>query len=320
MGTTTATAAAAAPVSERTRRRRRREQEKHDGQDLLPCDDECAPVGKLPWLNQVGCDENVPDVNDDNVFHSHWNWQLSYFQRQLTKLRANTEQHEGGSNDLMYLVDEEKQQHVYTVSLQSDEYRDIRMTYMSFPTAQIFRCLCYPRSPDIPIMGMGLMQFGGVRNMAIMDYQPLSSGSPEIQALYESELQRIRAEILSMSQPMSHKHFESSEERKYFTYFPLKGNWTAPATDDSHEFHRRELERAQHEFVRCHVELTQRLGMNAVATATRGTRDRDILKLHSDFDTFVSLREPAGKFLCASFGKEMGDKLVHNAIFPLSRN
>merc|ERR1712224_361141 len=139
-------------------------------------------------------------------------------------------------------------------------------------------------------MGMGLMRFGGVKHMAIMDYQPLPNDAPQIQDLYESELIRIREEIPSMCQPMSRRHFDdSSEERKYFSDVALKGNWTAAAAnnngdndsdtdnDPSRESVRRmkELERAQREFVRGHVELTQRLlaGNNNEAATTVATKE-----------------------------------------------
>ena len=122
-----------------------------------------------------------------------------------------------------------QEQRIFTVSLQSDEYRDIRMTYLHCgDNAQIFRCTCYPRN-DMPILGMGMMQFaGGVRNVAIVDFQPLLDDDEDTngqQALYTSTLEAIRASAhSSLQQPMSDRHFDPTQ-RKYFTANPIIGKW-----------------------------------------------------------------------------------------------
>merc|ERR1719272_763189 len=95
------------------------------------------------------------------------------------------------------------------------------------------------------------------KNMAFMDYQPILlptssslSTSDNVNNKYISELLRIRSEIPSMNTPISHKHFDSEEERKYFTDCPLICKWdTTKSTNDSDsnsEFHHQELVRAQH--------------------------------------------------------------------------
>merc|ERR1712224_68388 len=168
----------------------------------------------------------------------------------------------------------------YTVAMESDEYHEIRMTYLSFPGAEFFRCASYPRSsPEIPVMGMTLMQFGGGvcgKNMAVMDYQPIQPTS-NTQALYEYELQRIRKQIPCVNEAISHTHFDTPEERTYFTDVPLKCGWSnndnssddesikSAAEDEGHspEFYRKELDRAHRDFVQSHVELTQKLGRSA---------------------------------------------------------
>merc|ERR1712153_280836 len=72
---------------------------------------------------------------------------------------------------------------------------------------------------------MGMMKFGNKKNMAVLDYQPLPTSSDDIRDRFESELKRIRTEYPTMTQPMSNKHFDSYEERKYFTEIPLITKW-----------------------------------------------------------------------------------------------
>ena len=318
---------------------------------------------KLPWIhNDDDSDSDNNNENDDeNIYLSHWDWQLSYFKEHLTNFRINDDDDEAITmyddgttkndySDLMYIEktiksdshneEDQKQkqqqkQRVYTVSYKSDEYRDIRMTYMNFPgSAQCFRCVCYPNSSNVPIMGMAFMKFGK-RNMVVMDYQPLPTCTVETNTDYELELLRIRSNIPSMKQPMSNKHFdgrsnetkEKEDERKYFTDYPLISKWTDDDDDDDAKFHRRELIRAQKDYVQTYIKLTQQEMMmrndNDTDTDTDNDNDTDvdmILKLHSDFDTFVSSKEPAGKILCGTFGTEIGSQLIHRIIFPLSRN
>jgi len=295
--------------------------------------DSFSTIRKLPWMEEAG-----PDAEEgNNAFLDHWNWQFSFFEENLTNLRVREVDHPDESiHDLYYATkggecddgdtDTKKSQtkRVYTVSLESDEYRDVRMTYMHCPGMQTFRCLSYPRNGDLPIMGMGIMKMGGVRNLAILDYQPLpqtDEAEIKINDAYTSELLKLRQAFPSMSQPMTHRHFDSNEERKYFTEFPLLGRCNElEATDTETEDYRKDLLEAQKKYVAKHAELTQAFGELSDGTTNTKEDDDYVLKRHSDFDTHVSETEPAGPFLCGIFGPEKGGKLVHNVIFPLSKH
>lgn len=277
-----------------------------------------STIGRLPWSKD---DKD----SEDPVFLSHWNWQLDYFQKHLTnaKVRNNSKDAENDEHKDLYYVNDGKGHHVYTISLASDEYRDIRMTYMKFPTSQIFRCLAYPSDGSLPILGMGIMKFGtkDAKHMAILDYQPLHSSSvhdddrreQDMEDLYTSELLRMRADTPSMSQPMTHRHFDTDEERKFFTETPLLGRWNTD--DDASEEEATNMERSHKDFVATHVELTQKH-----AGSCPSPKQEELLQKHSEFDTHVSMKEPAGRFLCSAYGNELGHRLVHNVIFPLSTN
>lgn len=298
---------------------------------------------KLPWMRQ-GSDEFDLEAASDTVFLEHWNWQFSFFEETLGNLRVKNDDNEHVEiRDLYYAIKENKEssknkqapkQRVYTVSLESDEYRDIRMTYMHCPgkNMQTFRCLGYPRHGDLPILGMGIMKMGPdlKRNLAILDYQPLppptingeeDEEARSINERYKCELQKLRQDFPSMNQPMTHQHFDSNEERKYFTDIPLLGRCNEldyEATDDvsTIQDYQRTLLSAQKEFVRKHTELTNEFTLSNSETSKRNY----VLQRHSEFDTHVCEHEPAGPFLCSVFGPEQGQKLVHNVIFPLSQH
>lgn len=287
-----------------------------------------STIRELPWMQEGGPDSE----ESNNVFLDHWNWQMSFFEEHLTNLRVrHIEEHHAEDesvHELYYATKDnakdessKKRQKVYTISLESDEYRDIRMTYMHCPDLQTFRCLSYPRNGDIPVMGMGMMRMGGVRNLAIMDYQPLPPSDEtetKINDAYVSALIQLRHEIPSMSSPITHKNFVKTEDRKYFTEFPLLGRCNdVEASDSEQADYRSTVRDAQHRYVAKHTELTQAFGKSR----DKSKRSAEyVLERHSDFDTNVSVKEPAGQFLCNIFGPEKGDKIFHNVIFPLSKH
>ena len=286
----------------------------------------------LPWVkdNDLNMKHQNDNDNEDVVHYlEHWNWQVAYFQQHLTNFRLSETPADENDDELQALMSihhRDKQQRVYTVSYTSDEYRDIRMTYMSFPGSQVFRCLCYPNptpptqrsSGCVPILGMGMMKFGNKNNMAVLDYQPLPTTSPAVRTQFETELRRIRNTYPTMTHPMSQNHFEAGEERQYFTDIPLMTKWEDHPEDAQY---RTELRQAQQDYVQSHIRLTQQQPLESQQTHPKhAATEEDILQVHADFDTYVSQKEPAGRVLMGALGKELGHALTHRVIFPLSRN
>ncbi len=268
---------------------------------------------QIPWMD----DADVPVTS----FLEHWNWQLDFLEDNLSNLRVRDYQHPDDSiRDLYYATkchgdDQRTTERVYTISLESDEYRDIRMTYMHCTGMETFRCLSYPRNGDLPVQGMFIMKMGGGRqHLSIMDYQPLPASDEsqhEINEIYTNALLALRAEIPTMSQPMTHRHFDSDEERKYFSELPLLGRCGDENTEEFFE----NLWKAQKRYLSTHVSLTKGYGHGGASSDTNY-----VLERHAEFDTHVSTKEPAGPFLRNVFGPEMGGRIHQKVVFPLSRN
>jgi hypothetical protein len=324
-----------------------------------------AAIGTLPWIGNVD-DVNTNNVESSNVFLSHWEWQLQFFQQHLTNLRVNPQMYidpvlydvqnnnnndnNNNTNNRSKNIASSTHPRIYTISLQSDEYRDIRMTYLHCgDQAQIFRCTCYPHN-DMPILGMGLMQLGRQRNVAIIDFQPLLLLSSQLsqqhqdqsasisytqiqqlrqQSTYTRRLKQIRSSFPSMQHPMSNRHFDPNEQR-YFTAHPIIGKWTSQDENSSQCW--QDLQTVHRECVQTHVQLTQ-AGSRSKNSNNNSTMDDDnsyntssnkerdhVHQLHSDYDTFVASKEPASQLLTSAFGKDVAHRLVHQVIFPLSRH
>jgi 15,16-dihydrobiliverdin:ferredoxin oxidoreductase len=326
--TTTTTTAASVPslLQIKWKKYRIQQQQNQKRQKFNKFSSSVSAIGKLPWID---ANDKTRVDSSSNVFLTHWNWQLDFFEQHLTNLRVNPQQY---IEPLMYVENDShvksndssssQQQRIYTISLQSNEYRDIRMTYLHCgdDQSQIFRCTCYPHN-DMPILGMGLMQLGQQRNVAIIDFQPLLSSSQQ-QSIYIRRLEQIRSSFPSMQQPMSNRHFDPNEQR-YFTAHPIIGKWTSQ--DENSPQYCQDLQTVHQQCVQTHVQLTQQQQQSYNRSMEDRThhncnRKRDyVYQLHSDYDTFVASKEPASQLLSAAFGKDVAHRLVHQVIFPLSQ-
>lgn len=277
-----------------------------------------SSLTRLPWLDE--------DDAADCAFREHWEWQLGFFAGRLANARPREPERDDVA-DLHYAVREDAtgrgrpSARVYTVSLESDEYRDVRMTYMHCPAMEALRCVAYPRDGDLPCLGMGVMKMAGTRHLSIMDYQPLpptNAAGEAINDRYRRELTAIRRAIPSMSQPMSRRTFDSDEDRKYFTAEPLLGRCDeASATPAAAAAYRRDLRRAQEAFVARHVALTRACAAEGRGEARGGDSARARAR-HAAFDAHLAAHEPAAPFLKGVFGEEVGRRLVRDVIFPLA--
>ena len=278
---------------------------------------------QLPWI--VEGDESSTETTS---FLDHWSWQLEFFEEHLANLRVQSlENVDPSVRELYYTTkDEEKEdkatQRVYTISLESDEYRDIRMTYIHCSGMETFRCLSYPRHGDLPIQGMFVMKMGGCKNLSIMDYQPLpawNGKTANINEIYSEQLLGLRSQIPTMSQPMTHRHFDSDEERKYFSDLPILGRCNElEATREEQEDFVANLWKAQKQYMKTHVSLTKSFTTIGSGSGSSSDAAEYTLERHSDFDAHVSEKEPAGPFLKSVFGPELGGMILHTVIFPLS--
>lgn len=319
----------------------------------------------LPWVASSG------DNKDKFVYLSHWQWQMRYFQDHLTNLRVVTAitNFTNNNNDegdgLLTRVSLDGKDRIHTVSLQSDEYRDIRMTYLHCDdgATQIFRCACYPRRSSsssssssngggserdaLPVLGIGLMHFaGGRRNVAIMDYQPIGKSSSSssnneeelhsgptfrpVDATYQAQLDVIRQQHDDFQQDMSDRHFDANGKQMYWSEKPLIAKWGVNV--DAKEALQndatwQQLETAHQRVVAAHVRTTQQLVGAAKTPQDRKDAiqsqlddDQDLLRLHSDYDTFLSAREPAGHLLTKAFGPDVAKRMVRQVLYPLSRD
>jgi len=291
--------------------------------------DECH----LPWSSKTSVESTTMGRF---VYRSHWDRQMKYFHDHLTNLRVKKDDENDNSrsntnnnvDDLLHVISHDGNDRIYTVALESDEYRDIRMTYLDCDggATQIFRCACYPRAngnkqevnDPLPVLGMGFMQFaGGRRNVAIMDYQPLnhndqSSFKRPADEMYQSQLTKIRSQYPDFQQSMSDKHFDADEKQLYWTDSPLISKWN----DDGENNEWKQLESSHQRVLEAHVQLTKRLVANR---RDANGDDGSVKELHAEYDRFLSAREPAGHLLTKAFGADVADRMVHKVLFPLSR-
>jgi hypothetical protein len=128
-----------------------------------PSQQQKVPVAyhDMPWRSSLATEA-------DCVYMPFWEWQLDYFQTHL----SNFQIHPLANTTWEYICNAEKQTRMVTLVASSDEYRQIRMTYLDAgEKTQIFTSVCYPRG-NLPILGIDLLQFGK-QGVAICDFQPI---------------------------------------------------------------------------------------------------------------------------------------------------
>jgi 15,16-dihydrobiliverdin:ferredoxin oxidoreductase len=260
----------------------------------------------MPWTSSLATTEAA----DDCVYMPFWEWQLDTFQTQL----SNFQIHPLANSTWEYVCNEEKQTRMVTLVASSDEYRQIRMTYLDGgDKTQIFTSVCYPRG-NLPILGIDLLQFGK-QGVVICDFQPIHATESEHDLTYEHLLRPIRDAFPSLQQPMSNRFFDPNQ---YFSSQTLLGRRNSATTSSPQNRPLwQDLWPAYQAYVQTHVQLTQQ-------QKPKPSSDDDeddammILERHAAYDTYVASHDPAHPFHSAMFGAEFSKDYLYKVMFPLA--
>jgi 15,16-dihydrobiliverdin:ferredoxin oxidoreductase len=249
----------------------------------------------MPWTSSLATEA-------DCVYMPFWEWQLDYFQTHL----SNFQIHPLANTTWEYVCNAEKQTRMVTLVASSDEYRQIRMTYLDAgEKTQIFTSVCYPRG-NLPILGIDLLQFGK-QGVVICDFQPIHATESEHDLTYEHLLRPIRDTFPSLQQPMSNRFFDPNQ---YFSSQTLLGRSGATSSPNPLG---QDMWPAYQAYVQTHVQLTQQKPF-----VVGNDEDAIILERHAAYDTYVAARDPAHPFFSAMFGAEFSQDYLYKVMFPLA--
>ena len=184
---------------------------------------------------------------------------------------------------------------------QCTELRKARYTYIDAgKSAQIFNSVIYPAHQyDLPLLGIDFLSFGAVKNLIVMDFQPLFQDDA-YQQKYIAPLQVLHDKYPDLSQNLEMKFYDANQ---YFSKYLLFAK-TDPETVNT-----RVLE-AFKDYLHLYWEM-----MAAATPNTDSNAVARIAKAQRDYDQYSAERDPASGLFSSYFGHEWAERGLHEFLF-----
>jgi 15,16-dihydrobiliverdin:ferredoxin oxidoreductase len=188
---------------------------------------------------------------------------------------------------------------------QSPELRNIRYTYIDAgASAQIFNSVIYPSHEyDLPLLGIDFLSFGQVKNLIVMDFQPLFQDAAYLEK-YIHPLKALHDKYPELSQNLEMKFYDANQ---YFSKYLLFAK-TDPETVKTRVF----------EAFQDYLNLYWQMLANATPLYDQSDIQR-IVKAQKDYDQYSADRDPASGLFSSYFGHEWSEKFLYGFLFEDAR-
>ncbi len=184
---------------------------------------------------------------------------------------------------------------------QCPELRKIRYTYIDAgASAQIFNSVIYPNHHyELPLLGVDFLSFGQVKNLIVMDFQPLFQDEAYLEK-YIYPLKTLHDKYPDLSQDLEMKFYDANQ---YFSKYLLFAK-TDPETVKTRVF----------EAFKDYLNLYWQM----VDDAEPLTEPKDvqrIVKAQKDYDQYSADRDPASGLFSSYFGHEWAERFLYGFLF-----
>lgn len=184
---------------------------------------------------------------------------------------------------------------------QCPQLRKIRYTYIDAgESAQIFNSVIYPSHHyDIPLLGIDFLSFGKVKNLIVLDFQPLFSDEL-YQRKYVEKLKYLHQKYPDLAQNLEMKFYDAN---KYFSKYLLFAK-TDEQTVATRVF------AAFQDYVKLYWQMLE--------NAQKLTAPEDIkriVKAQKDYDQYSADRDPASGLFSSYFGHEWSERFLYEFLF-----
>jgi 15,16-dihydrobiliverdin:ferredoxin oxidoreductase len=181
------------------------------------------------------------------------------------------------------------------------ELRKIRYTYIDAgESAQIFNSVIYPSHHyDLPLLGIDFLSFGKVKNLVVLDFQPLFQDA-EYQKTYIEPLKSLHEQYPDLAQNLEMKFYDANQ---YFSKYLLfaKTDVETVAT---------RLFEAFKDYLNLYWQLLEQ---------TQPLIDPDdiqrIVKAQKDYDQYSADRDPASGLFSSYFGHAWAEQFLFEFLF-----
>ena len=190
---------------------------------------------------------------------------------------------------------------IHSWCYQCDQLRKARYTYIDAGTsAQIFNSVIYPAHQyDLPLLGIDFLSFGAVKNLIVMDFQPLFQDEA-YQQKYIEPLRVLHDKYPDLAQNLEMKFYDANQ---YFSKYLLF------AKTDLDTVKTRVLE-AFKDYLQLYWQM-----LDAAAPNTDSAAMARIAKAQKDYDQYSAERDPASGLFSSYFGHEWSERFLYGFLF-----
>jgi len=181
------------------------------------------------------------------------------------------------------------------------ELRKIRYTSIDAgKSAQIFNCVMYPNYQyDLPLLGLDFLSFGNVKNLIVLDFQPLFRDEAYLEK-YTAPLKGLRDRYPDLCQDLEMKFYDANQ---YFSRYLLFAK-----TDV--ETIRTQLFPAFQDFLALYWQM-----LDAAKPLTQPSAIERVMKAQQDYDQYSAERDPALGLFSSHFGHEWAERFLYEFLF-----
>ncbi|MEO0532463.1 MAG: 15,16-dihydrobiliverdin:ferredoxin oxidoreductase [Cyanobacteria bacterium P01_A01_bin.123] len=184
---------------------------------------------------------------------------------------------------------------------QCTEFRKIRYTYIDAgTTSQIFNSVIYPSHQfELPLLGIDFLSFGQVKNLIVMDFQPLFQDQAYLER-YIYPLKVLHDQYPDLCQGLEMKFYDANQ---YFSQYLLFAK-TDAETVSTRVF----------EAFKDYLELYWQM-VDAAEPLTEPDAIQRVVQAQKDYDQYSVERDPASGLFSSYFGHDWSERFLHEFLF-----
>jgi 15,16-dihydrobiliverdin:ferredoxin oxidoreductase len=186
-------------------------------------------------------------------------------------------------------------------SYQCPELRKIRYTYMDAgDTLQVFNSVIYPSHHyDLPMLGIDFLSFGKVKNLIVLDFQPLFQDEAYL-TRYIQPLKWLHEQYPDLAQGLEMKSYDANQ---YFSKYLLFAKVEADVIPTR-------VFSAFKDYLNLYWQILDR-----TAPLTDPSDIQRIVKAQKDYDQYSADRDPAHGLFSSHFGTEWAERFLYEFLF-----
>jgi 15,16-dihydrobiliverdin:ferredoxin oxidoreductase len=184
---------------------------------------------------------------------------------------------------------------------QCPELRKIRYTYMDAGDAmQVLNCVVYPNYQyDLPFLGIDFLSFGKVKNLIVMDFQPLFQDQA-YQEKYINPLKSLHEQYPDLSQDLEMKFYDANQ---YFSKYLLFAK-VSPDVIPTRVF----------SAFQDYLNLYWKMLSNTMPLSNPADIQR-VMQAQREYDQYSADRDPAHGLFSSHFGNEWASRFLYEFLF-----